>query len=471
MNEFSLIIDGGHSAGHGRLPVINPATGEVIAQAPRASAGQLDLAVAAAAKAFAPWRDLPIEQRRQMLIAVADRIAQRADEFARLLTLEQGKPLPEASYEVQATLGFMRSFAELDLPVRTIEESDRRSVQLMRRPLGVVAAIIPWNFPLLIIAFKVPMALIAGNTVVIKPAPTTPLTALLFGEICAEMLPPGVVNVIVDANDLGAALTAHPGVRKISFTGSTATGRMVMASAAPTLKRLTLELGGNDAALALDDADPDAVANGVIGSAFLNAGQVCVAVKRLYVPRRMLNDVSDALAAKVDAMKVGDGMAAGTTIGPIQNATQHERLTGLLDDSRQSGEIVAGGKRLDGPGFFFDPTIVRNPSDDSRIVQEEQFGPILPLLAYDDEDEVLARVNTASFALGASIWSSDPARASRLAERIDAGTVWVNAHTDLDPGIPFCGAGQSGFGVAFGEEGLAEYTQLKVINAARAGAG
>jgi acyl-CoA reductase-like NAD-dependent aldehyde dehydrogenase len=470
MRDFSLIIDGAHVPGAMRMPVINPATGQCFAEAPRASAEQLEAAVDAAAQAFAGWSETPIDVRRTMIEAVADRIEARSEEFARLLTLEQGKPLREALYEVGATVHFLRSLATLDLPRRVIEDSDRRLVEAIRRPLGVVAAIIPWNFPLLIIAFKVPMALLAGNSVVIKPAPTTPLTALLFGEVCADLLPPGVVNVIVDANDLGAVLTAHPKIRKISFTGSTETGRKVMASAAPTLKRLTLELGGNDAAIALDGIDAHRLAAGVAASAFLNAGQVCVAVKRLYVPRRMVNDVCDALGDIVRSISVGDGLVEETGMGPIQNVAQYDRLRGLLDDSRRTGQIAAGGTLPAGPGYFVSPTIVRDVPMDARIVREEQFGPILPVLAYDDVDEAIAAANGLSYGLGASVWSNDPERAAKVARRVDAGTVWVNVHTDLDPTIPFCGAGQSGVGVAFAEEGLAEYTQLKVINTVRSAA-
>lgn len=467
MRDFTMTIGGRAAAGSGRLAVINPATGQAVAEAPQASPGDLDQAVAAADRAFAGWSETPLALRRGMIIKLADAIEARVDEFARLLTLEQGKPLPEATYEVHAMLHFMRRFAEFDLPERVLEDSERRLARLVRRPLGVVAAIIPWNFPLLIIAFKVPLALIAGNTVVVKPAPTTPLTALLFGEVTRDILPPGVVNVIVDANDLGAQLTSHPLVRKVSFTGSTETGRKVMASAAPTLKRLTLELGGNDAAIALDDMDPAQLAAGIAGSAFLNAGQVCVAVKRLYVPRRIIDDVTDALAERIAATRVGDGLAEGTTMGPIQNAAQYARLHGLLEDSRRAGRIAAGGELLNGPGYFFSPTLVRDASPDSRIVAEEQFGPILPILAYDSEDEAIAQANGLPFGLGASVWGRDLDRAAALADRIDAGTVWINTHTDLDPDLPFAGSRQSGLGVAFAEEGLAEYTQVKVINQAR----
>jgi len=362
---------------------------------------------------------------------------------------------------------FFRYFATLDLPMKVIEDGEGRRVEAHRRPLGVIGAIIPWNYPLLILSFKLPPALLAGNTLVVKPAPTTPLSTLKFAALIADLLPPGVINVIADANDLGDALTHHPDVRKISFTGSTATGRKVMASAAETLKRITLELGGNDAGVVLDDADPKTVAPGIFKGAFENSGQVCLAIKRLYVHESIYDELCSELAELANAAIVDDGLKQGTQLGPLQNRMQYEKVKGFLEDAKANGRIVAGGEVMDRPGYFVRPTIVRDIAEGSRLVDEEQFGPVLPVIKYSDSDEVIRRANATTYGLGASVWSSDPKRAYEVAGRIEAGTVWINKHLDMAPHIPFGGAKQSGLGVEFGEEGLAEFTQLQVINMAR----
>jgi acyl-CoA reductase-like NAD-dependent aldehyde dehydrogenase len=331
-------------------------------------------------------------------------------------------------------------------------------------PLGTVAAITPWNYPLLLLMNKLAPALMAGNTVVVKPAPTTPLTTLLFGEICAQILPPGVVNIIVDANDLGGLLTAHPGIAKVAFTGSTATGKKVMASAAATVKRVTLELGGNDGAIVLDDVEPTSAARHLFDGAMLNAGQICVAIKRAYVPTSIYDEVCEELIRLANTAVVDNGMHQGTQIGPIQNLMQFEKLKDLLADSAQHGKIIAGGHALDRAGYFIAPTIVRDVSDDARIVKEEQFGPILPVLAYDDVDEVIARVNNSDYGLAGTVWGKDLDRANAVARQMDCGTVWVNQHLTIDATIPFRGAKQSGFGGELGLEGLKEYTQARIVN-------
>jgi acyl-CoA reductase-like NAD-dependent aldehyde dehydrogenase len=333
-------------------------------------------------------------------------------------------------------------------------------------PLGVVAAITPWNFPLGLLMHKVAPALLAGNTMVAKPAGTTPLTSLLFGTLCAQILPRGVINIVADANDLGGYLTAHSGIAKIAFTGSTATGRQVMANAAPAIKRITLELGGNDAALVLDDADVKSVAGKVFQGAMFNAGQVCIAVKRAYVPEAMYDEFVSELCGLADAAIVDDGLKQGTQIGPIQNKAQFDRLASLLEDSRAEGTIAAGGVLPDRPGYFIQPTIVRDIGDDARLVREEQFGPILPVLRYNDLDEAIGRVNDTSFGLGGSVWGSDVARAQDVAARIESGTVWVNQTLVLDNAVPFRGAKQSGVGASLGVAGLKEYTQARIISTA-----
>jgi acyl-CoA reductase-like NAD-dependent aldehyde dehydrogenase len=330
----------------------------------------------------------------------------------------------------------------------------------------VVAAITPWNFPLILLMMKVAPALLAGNTLVIKPAPTTPLSTLRFGELCARILPAGVVNIITDQNDLGGALTGHPDIAKVAFTGSTATGRKVMASVASSLKRLTLELGGNDAAIVLDDVDPKAIAPRIFGGAMVNTGQVCLAIKRVYAHDSIYDALCTELAKLADAAVIGDGLDPNTQYGPLQNKVQFEKVKGYVEEARTRGKIIAGGTPHKGKGFFVRPTIVRDIPEDSRLVQEEQFGPVLPVLHYSDINDAIARTNSSEYGLGATVWSSNPERAYEVALKIDSGQVWVNKHLDLPPDVPFGGAKQSGFGSEMGQEGLEEFTQAKVINMA-----
>jgi acyl-CoA reductase-like NAD-dependent aldehyde dehydrogenase len=466
MTAFKLLIGGRLEDGDSTMAVINPATEEILAQCPRASKRQLDRAVAAAKEAFPNWSRTSMAERKKALIAIADIVEAKAGELARLLTQEQGKPLRDATAEAYGLAAFCRYFASLDLPDRVIEDSEGRKVEARRKPLGVIGAIVPWNFPLILFGFKIPPALLAGNTVVLKPAPTTPLATLRLAELIKDVLPPGVLNVITDMNDLGAALTAHPDVRKISFTGSTATSKKVMAGAAETLKRITLELGGNDAGIVLDDVDPKTAAPKIFDGAFQNSGQVCIAMKRLYVHESIYDEMCDELAALANSAIVGDGLEQGTTLGPLQNRMQFDKVKEILEDARKHGTVMAGGE-TPAKGFFIRPTIVRDITDGVRLVDEEQFGPVLPVIKYSDPEDALARANASPYGLGGSIWSSDLARAHDLAERMDAGTVWINKHIDLGPNIPFGGAKQSGLGVEMGEEGLAEFTQLQVINTAR----
>ncbi|MEA3539752.1 MAG: aldehyde dehydrogenase family protein [Pseudomonadota bacterium] len=467
MDDYRLLIGGALVPGDMTMDVINPATEEVLAVCPRGSEAQLDAAVAAAKAAVPAWSRRSMQERRDLLLKLADAIEAKTDSFARLLTQEQGKPLSESTAEIVYTAAFMRYLASLELSDRILEDNDNRRVEMRRRPLGVVGAIIPWNFPVLIVAFKMPVALLAGNTIVLKPAPTTPLTTLKLGELCAEIFPAGVINIVTDQNDLGGKLTTHPDVAKISFTGSTETGKKVMASAASTIKRITLELGGNDAAIVLPDADPKAIAPGIFGAAMMNAGQVCLAVKRVYAHSSIYEELCAELARLADEAIVDDGLAQGAQIGPLQNKMQYEKVKGFLDDARAAGTIIAGGDVVDRPGYFIRPTIVRDVTDGTRIVDEEQFGPVLPVIRYDDAEDALARANASPWGLGGSVWGKDRDTAYDIATRMDSGTVWINKHLDFGPNIPFGGAKQSGIGVEFAEEGLHEFTQVQIINEAR----
>ncbi|WP_174278774.1 aldehyde dehydrogenase family protein, partial [Sphingomonas bacterium] len=348
---------------------------------------------------------------------------------------------------------------------RAAEDADGRRIVYRRRPLGVVAAIVAWNFPLSMMATKIAAALVAGNTVVAKPAPTTPLTTLRAAALLQHAFPAGVLNALGDDGTVGPRLTAHPDVRKITFTGSTATGRHVLGAAADTLKRVTLELGGNDAAIVLDDAEPRAVATGLFNGAFANSGQLCVAIKRAYVPDALYDEVCDQLAALCEGAIVGDGLEQGTQFGPLQNKAQYERVRELRDDAARHGTVMGDAGVVPDQGYFIRPQIVRDVTDGVRLVDEEQFGPVLPVIRYDDPEDALARANASSYGLGGSVWSSNPARARRYAERMDSGSVWINRHPDLAHHIPFAGAKQSGLGVEMGDEGLEEFTQLQVISA------
>jgi acyl-CoA reductase-like NAD-dependent aldehyde dehydrogenase len=422
--------------------------------------------VAAAKAAFPGWAATPVDERRAVLRTIADRIDAYADELARLLTKEQGKPIGSAKNELWFIAHSFRAHVAYELPSEVIKNGAGRHIELHRKPLGVVALILPWNFPLALLAFKLPFALLTGNTVVVKPAPTTPLTTLRLGELLADLLPAGVLNVIADVNDLGGALTQHPDVRKVSFTGSAATGRKVMANAAETLKRVSLELGGNDAAIVLEDADPKALAPKLFASAFGNSGQVCIAIKRLYVHDAIYDAMCAELAILADAAVVGDGFEQGTTHGPLQNKAQLDKVLDLLEDARKHGTVIAGGTRPDRPGYFLRPTIVRDIAEGTRLVDEEQFGPVLPVIRFADDEDILARANNSPYGLGGSIWSPDVERARALADRMDAGTVGINQHVGIDADVPFGGSKQSGIGTELGKEGLLEFTQLKVISSA-----
>ena len=463
-HAFKLLIDGRLAPGAGSFDVVNPATGEAFAQCPKADPAQLELAVAAAKAAFPAWSATPIDQRAALVNTLSERLEARAGEFASLLTQEQGKPLDQAMYEIMGSVFTLRAFAGMRPETKVLREDGDAKVFEHRTPLGVIGAIMPWNFPLILLMNKLGPALVAGNTLVAKPAPTTPLTTLLFGEICQEVLPPGVVNIICDQNELGPLLTGHPDIAKVAFTGSTATGKKVMAAAAGTVKRVTLELGGNDAAIVLDDVDPVQIANRVFQGAMANAGQICVAIKRAYVPESMYDVFCDELARLAKDAVVDDGSKQGAQIGPIQNKAQFDKVKALVEDAKTQGVIIAGGEALDRPGYFMPPTIVRDLPENARLVREEQFGPVLPVLKYNDLDDVISRANDGEYGLGGTVWGKDLIRATDVAKRIDSGTVWVNQHLAIDAGIPFRGSKQSGLGAELGLDGLPEYTQAHIVN-------
>jgi acyl-CoA reductase-like NAD-dependent aldehyde dehydrogenase len=459
-----MTIDGERVSEQGTFAVEDPAAGEVFASAPDCSEAALERAVSAAAAAFTGWR-ADEEGRREALRTAAARIESHVQELSTLLTREQGKPVREAAGEVLQACEWLRYYADMESPTEVLQDSAHARIELNRRPLGPVAAITPWNAPIGLAFWKLAPALRAGNTVVLKPSPYTPLTTLRIGELLADVFPPGVLNVISGRDPLGAKLSSHPAIRKVSFTGSTASGRKVAMAAAEDLKRVTLELGGNDPAIVLEDADVETAAAGIFGSAMTNVGQICVAVKRTYVARRIHDDMLAALAERAKRVRLGNGLDKGVTHGPLNNRPQLDRVKGLVANAVDAGaRVVAGGPHSEGPGYFHAPTILTDVTDDMPIVAEEQFGPALPVLPYDDLDEVVARANASHFGLGSSIWTGDTERGADLARRIEAGTTWVNCHLYLLPSLPFGGVKQSGLGVENGVWGLHEFTDMHVVH-------
>jgi acyl-CoA reductase-like NAD-dependent aldehyde dehydrogenase len=466
MTTFTQFYDGRAVASASTFPVVNPATGELAGEAPKGTPADVNAAVAAAKRAFVTWRTSTDAARRDACLAMAQIIEEHAEELAQLVTREQGKPLDGfgSRFEVGGCAAWLRNTASLTLPVETIQDDAAAHIVLHRKPIGVVACIAPWNWPLMIAAWQLAPAIRTGNTVVVKPSPLTPLSTLRLVELAASVLPAGVLNVVSGLDDIAPLLTAHPDVAKIAFTGSTATGRRVMASAADTLKRLTLELGGNDAAIVLPDVDPAAVVQGIFGGAFINSGQTCTALKRLYVHADVYDALCDALAGMAQQVPVGNGLDEGTVLGPVQTPAQVQRLAALVADATAKGaRVLAGGAPLDRPGNFFATTILADCTAGMRVVDEEQFGPILPVIRYDDLDAAIAQANASESGLGGSVWSGNPARAAELVAQLECGISWVNSHGFLNPNAPLGGVKQSGVGVEFGIDGLKALTTSQTV--------
>lgn len=460
-----MIIDGRSADAKESFEVKNPATLEVVDTAPRATEEDLDRAVAAAVRAQRSWRE-DEAARRAALEKCAALIRESLDELAQLLVKEQGKPLAEAAGELVFASIFFSYFAKLDYREHVLKEDDESRVVLLRKPLGVCATITPWNFPLAILSWKVAPALLAGNTVVSKPASYTPLSTLRLFELINQAVPAGVANAISGPGAIGAAMARHPGIRKISFTGSTPVGKSVMRDAASNVKRLTLELGGNDPAVVLEDADVEAIAPALYQSAFLNAGQTCIAVKRIYAHESVYPRLVERLRELAQSAKVGNGLERGITMGPVNNAPQLQLVRELIAEARERGAQITGGDGLEAQkGYFLRPAIVSGVDDTARLVKEEQFGPALPVLPYRDVDDAVERANATDFGLGASVWGTDLDRASAVAERLEAGTTWVNQHLKLEPDVPFGGQKQSGYGREMGIWGLEEFCDLQVVSA------
>jgi len=468
-DHFAMTIDGKSVAGEALIDVVNPATGETFARAPDCTPAQLDAAVASAQRAYPSWRARPIAERQALVAEAGQRLMAKAEEMARLFTLEQGRPVGAAKQEIELGGFWLTQVAKAAPPRHIIEDSPTQRIETDYVPLGVVCAIAPWNFPVSLAMWKVAPALVAGNAMVLKPSPFTPLCTLKIGELFQEILPPGVLNVVSGGDALGPWMTAHPGFAKISFTGSTATGKKVMETAAKDLKRITLELGGNDAAIVLPDVDLDEVAHKIFFGAFFNTAQICVATKRLYVHQDIYEGLRDRLAAIARATRMGDGAEQGTVLGPIQNKRQYDRVMGLLEDARANNLTLIEAGPVPASGYFVPVTIVDDPPEDSRVVQEEAFGPILPMMRFSDIDEVIARANASEYGLAGAVWSSDVDAAIGIAKRMETGTIWVNQNLNLRPDTPFAGHKQSGFGVENGMEGLLEFMAPRSIYVSKPG--
>lgn len=451
----------------------NPATGDVIGHVPVSSAEQVSDAVAAAKAAQPAWAARPDEERKALLMQVADVLNANAEYLAEWVTKEQGKPLgglgpqqvPGSRFELWGCEAWTRVPATLDLPVDVVFEDETRRDEVHRRPYGVVAAITPWNWPLLIAIWKIIPSLRVGNTVVLKPSEYTSIGTLEMVRLIAEVLPPGVLNTVSGGGEVGGRLVDDPRVNKISFTGSSLTGSRIAATAAKHLIPTTMELGGNDAAIVLPDADPKQIAMGLFWGAFINMGQTCAAAKRLYVPEQLHDAVVTELKALAEAMPMGNGMEPGVAMGPIQNRMQFDKVSRLVDAARAAGaDIVCGGRPTGGAGYFYPLTLVTGLRNGAPLVDEEQFGPVLPIIKYKDVEDAIAAANSADVGLGASVWSRDIELARRVAARIEAGTVWINQHGMVHPMVPFGGVKGSGWGSEFGIEGLKAVTRAQVIS-------
>ncbi len=465
MSYYEAVIGGRKVDADSHIEVINPSTGERVGSCPDCTDEQLDAAVDAAGKAFKTWSKTSDQERVNALNAMADFVEANAEELSRLLTQEQGKPLKGvgSEFELQGCIGWLRATAGMSLPVKTLEDSDEREALLFRKPVGVVASVTPWNWPLMIAIWHLAPAIRVGCTVVIKPASNTPLSTLRMVEILNEALPPGVLNVVT--GDVGHKLPSHPGISKVVFTGSTAVGKKVMANASASLKRLTLELGGNDAGIVLPDANISDIAEGLFWGAFINNGQTCAALKRLYVHESQYDQVCEALTEIASSMPMGDGLDENNIFGPIQNKSQFNLVSELVEDAKaQGGRVLCGGKAIEGKGFFYPLTVLADVTDGMRVVDEEQFGPVLPIIKYSDVSNAIERANASEFGLGGSVWSTDIERAKEVAAQIESGSVWINGHGEVLPHVPFGGVKSSGVGVEFGIEGLEEYTTTQSMH-------
>ena len=469
---YQMWINGEYTAGSSGkvIEVRNPATEEIIETAPAGNAADVERAVTAARAAFPAWKKLPAGQKAEMLHEVAQKLSARTEEFARLLTLEGGKPLVENRDEMGWSAACFRYYAELGRNSRgrvipSIEESQLALV--LKEPYGVVGAIVPWNYPILLMAWKVAPALAAGNTVVIKPSELTPLSTLLFAELFAH-LPPGVVNIVSGYGpDCGEPLVLDPRVRVIAFTGSLATGQRIAQLAAPLMKKLHLELGGKDAFIVAEDANLDVAVPGVAWAALLNTGQVCTSTERVYVHEAIAPEFIERITAYAHGLRLGAGMEPETDMGPLIDDRFRVKVEAQVEEARAQGaKILTGGRRPPqlARGYFYEPTVLTNLNHSMSIMREETFGLTIPIMTYRSFDEAIALANDSKYGLGANLYTHDPLKAKRFFEEVEAGTLWINDPlTDNDAG-PFGGLKMSGGARELGEEGLEEFRETKHVH-------
>lgn len=454
-------------------PVYSPATGEVVDTAPKGDGRDVERAVDAAERAFPKWWATPAGKRGEMVGQGARKILEHEDELARILTMEQGKPLLESKREIRRFVHTLEHYAGLSKNLRGgyVPNLDQAKYGIiLKRPIGVVAAIVPWNFPVSLMGNKIGPALVAGNSVIVKPASTTPLTDIRVIQLLNETgLPPGVLNIVTGpGGTVGDAILAHPKIRKIGFTGATVTGRHVMEMAAQTIKRVTLELGGSDPLIVCDDANIDEAVSAASVGRYYNCGQACLAIKRVYVFDKVYEEFVDKLAGKVKKLRVGDGLAKGTMIGPMHSRYQRQEVEEQIADAvGHGGKVLVGGTRPQGAEFekgnYLQPALITEVDHKSRLAQEEVFGPALPVWRVRDLDEAIAMANDSIYGLGSSIWTRDINKANRAAEQLEAGYTWINSQAIIYDELPFGGFKQSGVGKEHGSEALDYYSETKAV--------
>lgn len=471
MREFimlnQMIYNGKNQQGQGEaIAVLDPASLQVITTFHSATVVQVDAAVATAQQAFLQWQNYSDQQVKQCLTAISADILSSRDELARLICLEQGKPLAVAQLEVDMAVYWLNVTNALEIPVLRQQDEHGKVMQTYHRPVGVVASITPWNWPLMIAVWHIIPALKAKNCVINKPSEYTPLSSILLVEIINRHLPAGVCNIVLGEGDVGAALTQHHGINKVTFTGSTVVGQQILSHSAQDLTPVILELGGNDAAIVLDDVDVATIAEKIFNAAFFNAGQTCACIKRLYVHVDVYDAMVEALVELADQQVLGHGLEPTTTMGPIQNIKHYHKVKTMLAAALEEGAVIANKSIATVPeeGYFIAPLILTNVKEQSDIFASEQFAPILPVVKFSDIDEVIQQSNATDYALGASIWTQDLNRASHLAKQMQAGTVWVNSHADVSPHAAFSGWKMSGLGSSFALDGLLQFTQKQVIH-------
>lgn len=462
-----MIYKGQNQQGQGEaIAVLDPASLQVITTFHSATTAQVDEAVAAAQQAFLQWQHYSDQQVEQCLAAIATDILAERDELARLICLEQGKPLALAQLEVDMAVYWLNVSNALEIPVLRQQDEHGKVMQTYHRPVGVVASITPWNWPLMIAVWHIIPALKAKNCVINKPSEYTPLSSILLVEIMNRHLPAGVCNIVLGEGDVGAALTQHSAVNKVTFTGSTRVGQQILAHSAQSLTPVILELGGNDAAIVLDDVDVKQIAEKVFNGAFFNAGQTCACIKRLYVHENVYDEMVEALVTLANQQVLGHGLAPLTTMGPVQNIKHYHKVKTMLAAALEQGAVIANHTVATVPeqGYFIAPLILTEVSEQSQIFATEQFAPILPVVKFKEIDQVIQRSNASDYALGASIWTQDLNKAAQLAAQIQAGTVWINSHADVSPHAAFSGWKMSGLGSSFALDGLLQFTQKQVIH-------